>query len=297
MSLKNVLLMWEAISMCTATIITINFQLQHSVISFSRPESFSISEQKSTLTSKCDKISEHESKLFTVKNHSDHKKLHTFLFGKLKLYEALQPDNSNTEACENGQEESYSINYTENNWTKRLYCGIKDHFSSATITPMLTCSIYASKDGFKRNVKWSGKKDIPINVVPFHGTPDITVTTVSGTKLVEIADMNKLMLCKEGKLRHPEKLGQLLAAMMTMTYCGIIKRWDKGDMSAKPYITHGLLLRRLGNGYIVKMKMIPYKVTEINQTPLAFEVDVKFLSPPILEPGVLCKTLTYFFLL
>lgn len=221
--------------------------------------SITITECEKELISADKRASENVTELLSViakEIHSDHEPLRAFFMTEreLKLYEKLC-DISNIGAHENAQDESYSIDFKENDWMKRLFKGIKNHISDG-ITPTLTCD-YGS--GFEQNIlrKWSEIDDVPVKVVPFHGSPDMTVTTGSGTKLMEIADMNKLMLCKQDKLSHcPEKLGQLLAAMMTMTYCEIMKRWKSSDMSdAEHYTTHGLLLRRLGNGYIVKMEM------------------------------------------
>lgn len=208
-----------------------------------------------------------------IQNCSDHEALRPFFLAKgeiinyyeeMKLQDVQRADfyqqnidaESTRESARKRPLPDLSIHSRESHWTKRLFDGIKVHFPD--INPILTMDM-AKGGGFAKKILsvWSQILDIPVEIVPFRGSPDITTAKravinivdtpeptpeLEGAEEVEGEDsgsetgsetgsdtrtmeLSPLTFCSQSTY-CPEKMGELTAAMMTKMYCGLLKSWS-----------------------------------------------------------------------
>ena len=87
-------------------------------------------------------------------------------------------------------------------------------------------------------------------------------STSSCDTLVEIANQRPQMVTALGCNLSPEKVGELLAAMVTRGACKIMKNICAKQSIKNSYTVHGLLLDKLVGAFHCKLEICPVHITE-----------------------------------
>ena len=200
----------------------------------------------------------------------------------------------------------FSGDYTEREWTERLYNGMKLH--TPELNPKLTLDA-ARGAGFQNNVLrvWSGVKNVKATCVPLHGSPDITydnkiVNVADGTDGSNVSDssvspMEEVTVAKSLIVSSfnycPDKLGELSVALLTKAYCKFLRRLKSTAIDQGELIVHGMYLNRPECEVIqCELHMTPTLVTgsrRKNSSKTRLNTVLQYIS----SVGDLCKALHY----
>ena len=97
-------------------------------------------------------------------------------------------------------------------------------------------------------------------IVVVSGGEDIDeadTSTSSCDEIVEVANQRPAMVTAEGCALSPEKVGELLAAMITRAACKAMKHICTKHAIKKIYTVHGLLLDRMTGAFHCKARDLP----------------------------------------
>lgn len=168
----------------------------------------------------------------------------------------------------------HSCRYVERNWTERLFIALKMHCKH--LKPRLTLHD-ASGGGFAKKILsvWAHTTLDP-NSVPFRGAPDLTtdyyfvlvmsdnladeadestLSDATDTSPIEIA--NEKLSIAQSTTMCPEKLGELVSAMMTKGYCSMVKDLVYGEEVKTEYIVYGTLIDKFNSEAILCTLTMP----------------------------------------